>query len=242
MKKAITFLTIILLTSCSNNDDNEKKNPNNSKLLISKIEYFNDSSELMETQIFTYNSDNYISKIENIKNGNVEEITNYIYENKKLVKQISPGNSSSEIYTHDYVYSDGFLIYSKELNIGGLVTTYTYSYNDEGYLKIKKSDYRNENIEYFYSNNNVSKIVLSQTSYQRTNVYEYTNTVDYLAVIFPKEYYKIYRLSDFNTAKESYSNGSIYTYEYTYNEYEFPIQITKKEDGVIRSVEKIHYK
>ena len=247
MKKIIIVLVFIFLISCSGNSDNvlEIEEPsNNLTLLISKIEVFNDLSNLESTIFFTYNNGNYLSKTENISIPyNNKTTIHYIYENGKLVKSISPDESSSELYTHEYIYSNELLIYSTETNFGGLIVNYSYLYNADGYLEKKKSDYNGNNVtEYFYSNNNsVTKTIYSRNNYELIIFYEYDNKINYFASLFPETYSKHSGGGTGNVTKESHSNGDVYTNEYIYNDIGYPLEIIEKYNGVIGSTLKIHY-
>lgn len=130
MKRILSVLFIacvaLLFASC------QKEGVYNPSKKISKIYFTNYSGVKTLKQVWTWNKDNTLEKIDYYTNGSIDHTYNFTYEKKRLVRMNDYANNS---YV-EYKYDKNTL---KEVNnyVGGtLIDAYTFTYKNGKIVKV----------------------------------------------------------------------------------------------------------
>ncbi|HEX8576983.1 MAG TPA: hypothetical protein VF677_11880 [Flavobacterium sp.] len=201
--------------------------------LIREVEtdLITNTSEIFD---FTY-SNNILIKREETEGNNVDK-TEYIYENGKLIRNNYFNNSiltgnSTYTYTGDIISS----MLSFEDNMYFL---HNYTYNSDKKL-ISAQQFSNNILdsskEFQYNpQGNMSRIL--STNYNVT--IEYDNYKNPYSLIFSEPFMNSMDGAGYsknNVTRITESAGYITTYEYTYNDKGYPIQVIEKLNGVSKT-------
>jgi hypothetical protein len=255
MKKIALLFCVIMLVSCGGDSDSDTNNPaetsnsgssNTNSVLLRKIEEFESDGTLRFTEVYTYNSDNFIKKTVITYVNSPTRTDLYIYENGKITKKIIT-RDNGETSTQEYFYDNGLIVLmeaNEDMN-----TYYTkFTYNSQGYFTTRIEGTVNSGDEDVFTYNSSNQIVKEKTKYFISE-YEYDNKTNYFKPFITEAYYKMDRHSDNNMTKlissSQFSSGTntiaTYTFEYKYNSDGLPIEIIEKKDDVIKSVIKLTY-
>lgn len=232
MKKTIILFFTAFILSCSSND-NITNNETNLKLVKEIITYASNSI----TRNYIYQN-NVLSKITGNDANSEEDDQTFIYNNGRL--------SKIKLYTRQNINEPAkpttiVMSYSGE-NIESYTssfddnsnpsTTYTNIYvNDRLDFQITNNGNQGFRHEY-YSNGNLYKIKNNSSDLFIYNSYDNKKNPYYL--VYPDPYLRMQIYSP-NNVLNAIGNNYTETYEYEYNNYDYPTKITKRVNGTIQS-------
>lgn len=251
MKKIILAIIITSIFSCSKDDVVQKNESIENKIFIDKIIEYYISDGVEKEGLVTYYTyqNNYVSKTEtksSIDTYTYNEVREFNYVNGKLFSNTVVLNdySGKQEASETFYYTSGLITSGTNNDFSGVFKN-TYSYNEDKNLFIRKEffDYGGLNTEYkyeYYSNGNLKNEYTTRISgvYEREpDMFEYDEKENPFYKIYPIEYCKIRKISKNNLIKSDF-----YTYEYEYNDKNYPIRRITKELDKIKKIEVFQYK
>lgn len=113
MRKLISLLSLILITSCSTNNDNSQDQPNSSNGRLSKLEKYSNGTTLSGTTYYTYNNNGKLNQ-QIFDDGIYTTTVTFVYDASgklttcNLVKKYTTLNnqSTSETQERTFIYQN----------------------------------------------------------------------------------------------------------------------------------------
>jgi hypothetical protein len=245
MKKIVLLLCAIMLVSCggdsdseiSDSDTNNSGSSNTNSVLLRKIEGFEPDGTLKFTEIYTYNSDNFINKIVKTSTDGYVYTHTFNYENGKITKRIQSVSTMTSATNHEFSYENGLIVLMETNSSSNIF----FNYNSKGYVSELLNNTGHGEIYTYDSSDNLVKS--DSTDGNNIVEYEYDNELNYSKPFFPESYFKITRKSDHNLTKSTGRGGDdVEIFEYKYNSGGLPTERTTKfKNGVIEDVIKFTY-
>lgn len=232
MKKITLLIAVLSIIGCSKDEGSDNPTETNNLKLIKEVvtDYIYDDNETIN---YIYENGILVRSEKIEDNGDVYK-TDYLYENGKLKTENTYLNNIKSGWI-TYNYTDK-LISSKSGSDNGVLYSVTFKYNSLSQM-IKTIHYDNKDVldyeETFEYNNegNISKHSHSEFSGDLT--FQYDNKNNPYSLAYSVEILKIYETgySKNNIIKKN-SNT---TYEYIYNDKNYPTEVIEKLNGVPQS-------
>lgn len=239
MKKSVLAFSIItIMFFCSSFKDNSSHTKTDS-LKLTKI---TDGSDVTS---FIYKNGLLIKTISVNPDNDYSSVIEYIYEKGKIKKRffydLLSNGTQENLTTIIYNYT-GNLITSDINNTGGIKYSNVYLYNSLGIVSNRKeydskgSLKSNYDYEYYESGNLKKEIKTSGTDTQITNFISYDSKKNPEKLFLPNELTSIDLISNNNLLSFDET-----TFEYKYNESNYPSHIIERENNVIVSTKILEY-
>ena len=233
---SISLIVIFLLLTSFKTVPNEV---GVNKLKLTKI------TDGLDVTNFIYENDLLHKTISTNPNNNYSSVSEYFYENGKVIKRsfydlLSTGLKKNLI-TINYIYT-GNLITSDMNNVESINYSNVYSYDTFGVLLNRKEFDSNGNLkniynyEYYGDGNLKQELKLSGDESQITEFLSYDLKNNPAKLFIPFQLTIIDLISNNNLL--SFGEN---TFEYEYNELNYPNKIIEKENGVIISTKILEY-
>lgn len=231
------FIIVIFLLSTS-----FKTLPNDFGINTLKLTKITDGLDVTN---FIYENDLLVKTISTNPNNNYSSVSEYFYENGKVKKRsfydlLSTGLKKNLI-SINYIYTEN-LITSDINNVEGINYYNVYSYDNFGVLLNRKESDSNGNLiniynyEYYGDGNLKQELKLSGNESQITEFLSYDLKNNPAKLFMPFQLIVIDLISNNNLL----SFGET-TFEYEYNELNYPIKIIEKENDVIISTKILEF-
>jgi len=241
MKNYFALIFTLLLISC-NSDDNTSLSPNNTPSgALTKVEAYFPTLDLNYNSDYLYDLNGKISSSvsTSIQPGFDNDVTtiDYLVNSEGQIWKIIWPNFSDE-----YQFSNGLIVSSIRTSTpSGTISTAQYSYNSNN--ELIKTEYFDENgvsgsvVIYTYDAN--GNLLTTNTTTPSGNTqsytYEYDTNPSPMSMVYGNhEFGKILGTSPNNRTKRTYNNNgtiTVFTAEYTYNTYGYPITETEYQNG-----------
>lgn len=238
MKKPIILFFTSLILGCSSND-NSTNNETNLKLVKEIITYPNSST----TRNYIYQN-NVLSKITGNDDNSEADDQTFIFSNSKLskikfyIRQNAEDPAKPTTLVMSYKGEDIESYTSSFDDSSNPVTTYTNTYIN-GRLDFQITNNGNKGFRHeYYTNGNLYKIKNNGSDLFTYNSYDNKKNPYYL--VYPAPYLRMQIYSP-NNVLNIIGNNYTETYEYEYNNYDYPTKIIKRVNGTIQSTTTFKY-
>lgn len=258
MKKTVVILISIILFSCSNDDSGTSEPQLNTEGSLLKKAITSVGGTVIEDADYVCNG----NKLAQIKRSTTN-YTNYTYTGNLITK--------AEIYVNNSLSSTGTFTYNSDQLIQSLLLSNTanmgyksvYTYNPDGTISLTKyegdlisQNTVTENFKIFFTNGMVSKREKYQVinGNMETLTYEYTydtknNMYNSILGLNKLTFYdnesalgSSNNVTSTTVTATNTSNVAVYTTQYTYNSYNYPITKTDiYPDGSTAAVSQLYY-